>query len=194
MLPIGKAELFQCYLVRSFISAERWRLIPILIVFNPASFPDYSTHPHGTSGAVFWIGSITDEQSWTLIGFMLWFNKAALRKEWLIGLVVVFCSFGLGLGRATWLVSLRWNWPKPMFWIWHWTSPVPIVKIPHIMAAAMIGCFPQLCRRFLFGQCLFRRFSCWRWDSLCGQSNGFFSRFGLAGSWRNLEWKLINSS
>ncbi len=177
-LPIGKGRIISMLLIRSFISAMT--LIPILL-FLPSAFqiiaPEY-----GTTGAIFWIGSIAFT-SWTLHWFMLWFKQRF--EDGLIGLIVVFAVFGLGAGSS----YMGWfnlgELTKPIFDL-ALTSPLPMA----LMAVLLVGTY-LLCRKFYLDNAYLEDLTEADEIRFVGQSIGFFSRFGLAGELANLEWKLI---
>jgi len=177
-LPIGKRRIISILLLRSFISAMS--IIPILL-FLPSAFqiiaPEY-----GSSGAVFWIGSIVFT-SWTLHWFMLWFKQRF--EDGVIGLIVVFAVLVLGAGSS----YMGWfnlgELSKPIF-DFALSSPIPTL----VLLGLMIGTF-ILCRKFYLENAYLEDLAEEDEIRFVGQSIGFFSRFGLAGELANLEWKLI---
>jgi hypothetical protein len=177
-LPIGKGRIISMLLIRSFISALS---VIAILLFLPSAFqiiaPEY-----GTSGAVFWIGSIV-LTSWTMHWFMLWFKQRF--EDGLIGIIVVFAILALGAGSS----YMGWfnlgELTKPIF-DFALTSLIPMV----ILAVLMTGTF-ILCRKFYLDNAYLEDLAAEDEIRFVGQSIGFFSRFGLAGELANLEWKLI---
>lgn len=177
-LPIGKGRIISILLVRSFISAMT--IIPVLL-FLPSAFQIVAP-AYGTSGAIFWIGSIVFT-SWTLHWFMLWFKQRF--EDGVIGLIVVFAVLALGAGSS----YMGWfnlgELTKPIF-DFALSSPIPMV----VLTGVMVGTF-ILCRKFYLDNAYLEDLAEEDEIRFVGQSIGFFARFGLAGELANLEWKLI---
>jgi hypothetical protein len=177
-LPIGKGKIISMLLIRSFISALS---VIAILLFLPSAFQIIAPK-YGTSGAVFWTGSIV-LTSWSLHWFMLWFKQRF--EDGLIGIIVVFAVLALGAGSS----YMGWfnlgELTKPIF-DYALTSPIPMAAL----VLLMIGTF-VLCRRFYLDNAYLEDLAAEDEIRFVGQSIGFFSRFGLAGELANLEWKLI---
>ncbi|GAA0880265.1 DUF5687 family protein [Algoriphagus jejuensis] len=177
-LPIGKSRIIQMLLTRSFVSALN--IIAILLV-TPFAVQVIS-ETYGGFGALSWVATIA-LASWALHWFMLWFKQRF--EDSLIGLVGVFIVLVAGAGSS----YMGWfnlgELVQPVF-AYALVSPIPVVG-----ALVAMGIAYFLCYRFYVSHAYLEDLSTEEDVRFVNQSIGFFARFGLAGEFANVEWKLI---
>ena len=177
-LPIGKGKIIHMLLTRSFVSTLN--IIAVLLIL-PFSIQVIS-EGYGSLGAFYWVATIA-LVSWTIHWFMLWFKQRF--EDSLIGLVVVFVVLVLSAGST----YMGWfnlgEMARPMA-DYALVSPVPMIGMLMVMLLAYF-----LCYRFYVSNAYLEDLSEEEDVRFVNQSIGFFARFGLAGEFANVEWKLI---
>lgn len=177
-LPIKKSKIIRFLLGRSFISPLTV-IAPLL--FGPFAYREVLPR-FGDIAAISWIAAIV-LTSWSLHWLMLWFKQKF--EDSLTGIGIVFLVLLLGAGST----YLGWynlgEIIKPVF-DWSLTSPIPVLLLLGV-------CFALYQMAFIYYRqnAYLEDLSQEENIRFANQDLGFLSRFGLAGEFANLEWKLI---
>lgn len=177
-LPISKSKIIHFLLGRSFISPLTL-IVPLL--FGPFAIREVLPR-FGDVAAISWIASVI-LTSWSLHWLMLWFKQKF--EDSLMGIGIVFGVLLLGAGSN----YLGWynlgEILRPVF-DWSLTSPLPVL----IMLGVFVGMY-QLAFMYYCSNAYLEDLTEEENIRFVNQELGFLSRFGLAGEFANLEWKLI---
>lgn len=177
-LPIKKSNIIHFLLGRSFISPLTL-IVPLL--FGPFAYREILPR-FGDLAAISWIGTVI-LTSWSLHWLMLWFKQKF--EDSLTGIGIVFLVLLLG-GGSTYLGWFNLGEIiKPVF-DWSLTSPVPVLLLLGVFVVLY-----QIAFVYYKNNAYLEDLSQEEDIRFVNQEFGFLSRFGLAGEFANLEWKLI---
>ena len=177
-LPVGRPVIVRFLLLRSFISP--YNSIALLL-FTPFCVMEVAKH-YGADAAALWLINIV-LISWSIHWLMVWYKQKY--KNSLVSFFVLLGIF-MGVGGA-----IYYQWLNIRYWV------EPLFSGPLIQPLWML--IPAL---LFIGSCLlvyhFYRRNAYletlgsqtRWKNL-GQSWSFFDGFGTAGTFADLELKLI---
>ncbi len=177
-LPIGKKKIVSVLLLRSFLSPLN---VIALLLFLPFGV-EVVQEEYGVLGLVSWLGTLLC-LSWTLHWFMLWFKQRF--EDSLIGLGVVFLVMLLS-GGTTYLGWFNVGAALAPFFTVATESIFPLLGM-----CLVLGLVYAITYRFYVSHAYLEELGEEEEYRVAGQSFGLFSRFGMAGEFANLEWKLI---
>ncbi len=177
-LPIRKSKIIQFLLGRSFISPLTL-IAPLLFV--PFAYMEILPR-FGDLAAISWIAAVV-LTSWSLHWLMLWFKQKF--EDSLIGIGIVFLVLLLGGGSTYFGWYNLGEFIKPLF-DWSLTSPIPVLLLLGVFVALY-----QIAFVYYKNNAYLEDLSQEENIRFVDQELGFLSRFGLAGEFANLEWKLI---
>lgn len=177
-LPISKRKIMNILLGRSFFSPLS---IIAIILFGPFAFTEIADQ-FGTSGAISWLGTVVFI-SWTLHWFMLWFKQKF--EDSLIGVVIVFAVLVLG-GGSTYMGWFNLGEIVSPIFTSAMSSFIPMITG---LLLCVVGYFMAF--NYYLNNAYLEDLAAEEEVRFVNQSVGFFSRFGKAGEFANLEWKLI---
>jgi hypothetical protein len=177
-LPIGKKKIVSVLLLRSFLSPLN---VIALLLFLPFGV-EAVQEEYGVLGLVSWLGTLLC-LSWTLHWFMLWFKQRF--EDSLIGLGVVFLVVLLS-GGTTYLGWFNVGAVLSPFFTAATESIFPLLGM-----CLVLGLVYAITYRFYVSHAYLEELGEEEEYRVAGQSFGLFSRFGMAGEFANLEWKLI---
>jgi hypothetical protein len=177
-LPIKKSKIIHFLLGRSFISPLTL-IAPLL--FGPFAYREILPR-FGDIAAISWIAAVI-LTSWSLHWLMLWFKQKF--EDSLTGIGIVFLVLLLGAGSNYFGWYNLGETIKPLF-DWCLTSPIPVL----VLLGFFVGLY-QLAFFYYSKNAYLEDLSQEENIRFANQDLGFLSRFGLAGEFANLEWKLI---
>ncbi|MCE2779872.1 MAG: DUF5687 family protein [Algoriphagus sp.] len=177
-LPIGKKKIVSVLLLRSFLSPLN---VITLLLFLPFGV-EAVQEEYGVLGLVSWLGTLLC-LSWSLHWFMLWFKQRF--EDSLVGLGVVFLVVLLS-GGSTYMGWFNVGAALSPFFTAATESIFPLLGM-----GLVLGLVYAITYRFYVSHAYLEELGEEEEYRVAGQSFGLFSRFGMAGEFANLEWKLI---
>ncbi|MCH7402781.1 DUF5687 family protein [Belliella kenyensis] len=177
-LPIKKSKIINFLLARSFVSPLS---VIALLIFTPFAFTEVMPR-FGEAAGWSWILTILFT-SWSLHWLMLWFKQKF--EDSITGLVVIFAVLLLGIGSSYYGWFNVGELMKPIF-DWSLISFIPVA----VMAIVCLALY-RVAFSFYYQHAYLEDLAEEEEVKFANAGFGVFDRFGLAGEFANLEWKLI---
>lgn len=177
-LPIPRWKIVHFLLQRSFISLLNIIAILLLVPFAIIEVAG----SHGTLSAISWLGAIV-LISWTIHWISLVFKRAI--GDRFIGYLIILAVYQFSFGAQYFGWYKIGEWVKPFFDL-AITSPLP-VGVSLILFAGSYYVAYQYYRKRIYVEDIEVKGS----NFVENSQIDFLSRFGTAGAFADMEWKLI---
>lgn len=177
-LPIQRWKIVHFLLLRSFISLLNFIAILLLVPFTIMEIAGI----HGVQSAVTWLGTIV-LLSWTVHWFTLVFKRGI--GDRIIGYVVMVSVYLFIFGAQYYGWYNVGEWIKPFFDA-AITSPVPVIISFFLFAGSYYGAY-----KYYRDRAYEEEIEEKGWNFVESSNIDFLSRFGSAGAFADMEWKLI---
>lgn len=177
-LPIPRWKIVHFLLQRSFISLLNIMAILLLVPFTIIEV----SGNYGTLSAISWLGTIV-LISWTVHWITLVFKRGI--GDRVIGYVVMLAVYLFSFGALYFGWYNIGEWVKPFFDM-SITSPLPIIGSLILFAGSYYGAY-QYYRKRAYEEDIEEKGI----NFVENSQIDFLSRFGTAGAFADMEWKLI---